>query len=107
MNHDGVQEAGSLNVVLCVTWSLLLGAGDDPLDEAALHQRFTREPRFLPLGALRLPARVWVFTVGVGQHATVRGLLILQAQTRSTTGHHKRTLRASLCMCYLLLLLLI
>lgn len=91
-------------MVLCVTWSLLLGAGDDPLYEAALHQGFTREPRLLPLGALRLPARVWVFAIGVRQHATVHGLLILQAQTyyvvrKVTTRGHRGPLYASIT-CY-------
>lgn len=86
---------------LCATWSLLLGAGDDPLDEAALHQGFTRESRLLPLRALRLPTRVWVFAVGVGQHATIHGLLILQVQTRSTAGHHRGTLTALHCLNWL------
>lgn len=82
---------------LCVTWSLLFGAGYDPLDEAALHQGFTGETRLLPLRTLRLPARVWVFAVGVGQYATVHGLLVLPAQTRSTEGHHRGALTAFLC----------
>lgn len=98
MSHDGVQkrDVGVLSFP-CVTWSLLFGAGYDPLDKAALHQGFTGEPRLLPLRALRLPARVRVFAVGVGQHATIHGLLILQVQTRSTAGHHRGTLTAFYC----------
>ena len=58
------------------TWALLSRAGDDPLDETALHQRFTREPRLLPLGALGLPARVGIFSIGFGHHTAVKHLLV-------------------------------
>ena len=59
------------------TWALLCRAGDDPLDETALHQRFTSEPRLLPLGALCLSARVGILSVGVGHQAAVKHLLVV------------------------------
>lgn len=65
------------------TWPLLRGAGNYPLDETTLHQRFTREPRSLPLGAVGLPARVGIRPVGIGQHAAIRGLSIRLRETEN------------------------
>lgn len=67
---------------LCAcTWPLLCGAGDNPLDETTLHQRFTREPWFLPLGAVCLSTLVWVFPVGIRQQATIHCLPVRLRKT--------------------------
>lgn len=57
------------------TWPLLAGAGDDPLDQAALHQRFSGESGSLPLGVLGLPVLVWIFPVSVGNADAVHHLV--------------------------------
>lgn len=54
-----------------VTFVLRLCAGDDPFDQAALHQSFAREPRLLPLSGILHPARRRLHAVGVPQQAAI------------------------------------
>lgn len=66
------------------TWALLRGAGNDPLHQAAFHQRFAREPRSLPLGTVRLFTLIRIFSFGVRHHAAIHRLLILLKGIRNT-----------------------
>lgn len=77
--------------LLCAsTWALLCGAGNYPLHKAALHQRFTREPWSLPLRALRLTARVWLFPIGIRQQTAIDRLLICLKTERNCPLREKR-----------------
>lgn len=59
-----------------LTFFLLLCAGDDPFDQAALHQSFPREPRLLPLPRILHPARCRLHAVGISQQAAIDHLAI-------------------------------
>lgn len=50
-----------------LTFLLRLRAGDDPLDQAAPHQGFSGEARFLPFPRILFPARRWLNTIGIPQ----------------------------------------
>lgn len=102
-NHMDVQRvcgksASSCDISWAGTWPLLLGAGDNPLDEAALHQRFPCDSRFLPLGALRLSRRVRIFTISIRQETAIHSLLIPLRKRRKTLfsiGRRKRRIKST------------
>lgn len=52
-----------------LTFVLRLRAGDDPLDQAALHERLSREARLLPLPGILHPAGRGLHAVGISQQA--------------------------------------
>lgn len=79
-----MQKWKSVGVACTSTWPLLRGAGNDPLHQAAFHQRFAREPRSLPLGTLRLFTLIWILSFGVRHHAAIHHLLILLKKIRNT-----------------------
>lgn len=59
-----------------LTFVLWLCAGDDPFDQAALHQSFAREPRLLPLPRILHSARHRLNAVGISQQAAIDHLAI-------------------------------
>lgn len=64
------------------TWSLLSGAGDNPLHKAAFHQRLFGDAGFLPLGPICLCSWTGVFTVGI-RHKTAIHHLLISLKTKS------------------------
>lgn len=59
-----------------LTFVLRLRAGDDPLDQAALHERFPREPRLLPLPRVLHSAGRRLDAIGISQQAAIDHLAI-------------------------------
>lgn len=59
-----------------LTFVLWLRAGDDPFNQAALHQSFPREPRLLPLPRILHSARRRLDAIGISQQAAVDHLAI-------------------------------
>lgn len=52
-----------------LTFVLRLRAGDDPLDQTALHEGLSREARLLPLPGILHPAGRGLHAVGISQQA--------------------------------------
>lgn len=65
-----------------LTFVLRLRAGDDPLDQAAPHQRFSGEARLLPFPRILHPARRRLHTVGVSQQAVDHLAIRLEGKVR-------------------------
>lgn len=59
-----------------LTFVLWLRAGDDPFDQATLHQSFSREPRLLPLPRILYSAWCRVHAVGISKQAAIDHLAI-------------------------------
>lgn len=69
-----------------VTFLLRLRAGDDPLHQAAPHEGFPGEARFLPFPRILGTARRWFNTVGVPQQAVDHLAIRLEGEEKRHFG---------------------
>lgn len=69
-----------------LTFVLRLRAGDDPLDQAALHEGLSREARLLPLPRILHPARCGLHAVGISQQAVDHLAIRLEREKESKRG---------------------
>lgn len=74
--HQRITLTRALSFPHSLTFVLWLRAGDDPFDQAALHQSFPREPRFLPLPRILNSAWCRLDAVGISQQAAIDHLAI-------------------------------
>lgn len=77
-----------------LTFVLWLCAGDDPFDQAALHQSFPREARLLPLPGLLHSAWRRLDAIGISQQAAIDHLAIhLERGGRESSGRYGNQIR--------------
>lgn len=69
-----------------LTFVLRLRAGDDPLDQAALHEGLSREARLLPLPRILHPSGCGLHAVGISQQAVDHLAIRLEREKESKRG---------------------